>query len=110
LARSGDLRVARRRAASRTWARRVPGVLAGRIAARILVLEPGRGTRRLSLRSRVLGALAPDDEPAGGRAVAARRADTAPLRELRRRVDSRLPVRAGGGRPIPDCRDGARRP
>ena len=69
-----------------------------------------RAVRRLSLRPRRARADAADGEPARRRSGDARRAGAAPLRELRRRVDSGVPVRAGGGGTVSGRRLRARRP
>ena len=109
-ARSGDGRAARAGAAAGPRRRRASGVLGRRLAARVRPLAADRAARRVRLRPRRARADAADDEPARRRSRDARRAGAAPVRELRRRVDSRVPLRAGRRRAVPGRRHGARRP
>ena len=107
--RPGDARAARGGAAAAARGRRAAAVLQRRLDARVRILVADRTVRRLRLRSRLARADAADDEPARGRHRIARRARAAPLRELRRRVDSRVPLPARRRRPVSRRRDGARR-
>src|SRR5581483_2411335 len=81
--------------------RRASRLLARRIAPRLLVLEPDRAARRLSLRRRLARARPSHDQPARRRFAGSRRAHAPSLRELRRAVGARLPLRAGGRRAVP---------
>ena len=99
----------RRGAAAGRRRRRPLRLLAGRVAARVRVLDADRAARRSTSTTSTRASRGSSPSPRDVERRA-RRADAAPLRELRRRVDSGLPLRAGGRRPVPGRRHGARRP
>ena len=105
--RPADARAARGGAAARPRRRRALRLLARRVAARVRLLDDGRAAPGPCPRARLGRACAEADRPRPGRGR--RRAGAAPLRELRRRVDPGLPVRAGGGGAVPGRRHGPRR-